>query len=90
MGIFVPMPRLDATALECIVGAWYVKTGDSVSQGAKLFSMESGKSVDDVLAPCSGIVTRIREEYDEVEVGAPVAYIGLPDEALPPIPEKVI
>lgn len=87
MGKFVLMPKQDVSMQECTIDSWKVTVGDTVTVGQVLLSVESGKTVDDVPSPFEGTVLKIMgEEGDEIAVGAPIAFIGEPGEAVPDTP----
>jgi pyruvate dehydrogenase E2 component (dihydrolipoamide acetyltransferase) len=80
----VRMPALGQTTDELRIIAWLKHEGDYVEQGEPLFSVETDKATLEVEAFASGILRQIVYQADAVvEVGALVAYIGQPDDALP-------
>jgi pyruvate dehydrogenase E2 component (dihydrolipoamide acetyltransferase) len=80
----VRMPALGQTTDELRIIKWLKNEGDPVEQGEPLFSVETDKATLEVEAFSSGILRKIVHQADEVvEVGALVAYIGQPDDALP-------
>ena len=76
------MPQLGISEESAVLTAWYVKRGDAVRAGDKLFSIETGKSSFDVECEDTGVVLELfAAEGDEVAVKAPVCAVGAPDEA---------
>lgn len=81
---FVHMPRLSLNDDTNYLSEWYVKEGDSVQPGDKLFSIETDKSSMDVEAEMSGVVlARYFDEDDMVAVLSAVCAIGELGEEVP-------
>lgn len=73
----VLLPQMGISEESAVVGEFYVKIGDEVQVGARLFSIETGKSVFDVESEFEGVVLGfLCEEGDELPIKAPVMVIG--------------
>ncbi|WNO54190.1 biotin/lipoyl-containing protein [Stakelama saccharophila] len=78
----VTMPRLNANEDEARIAAIGVAAEEVFERDAVLFTVETTKAANDVLAPCSGRVARILVQADDmVAVGAPVCELWLPGDA---------
>ena len=77
MANVVLMPQIGLAEESAVLTAWYVKAGDAVAPGDKLFSVETGKASFDVEAERSGTVLALMAgEGDEVPIKAPVCALG--------------
>ena len=77
MATVVIMPRQGQSVESCIITAFNIKVGDTVSKGDVLFSYETDKSSFDEPAPENGKVLAIfREEGDDVPCLENVLVIG--------------
>ena len=91
MANIILMPQLGISEESAILTVWYVKQGDIVRAGDKLFSIETGKSSFDVESGAGGTVLALyASEGDEVAVKAPVCAIGEPGEevVVPELPAE--
>ena len=70
---------------------WFVEEGGPVTEGEPLLAVETDKATVDVEAPISGALLKVIGQVDEeYPVGALLAWIGEPGEAIPDIaPEPV-
>lgn len=74
----VKMPRLNANEDEAIVAALHIGAGDSFDAGALLFTIETTKAANDIIAPAAGRIENIAvAKGDMVSVGALIAEILL-------------
>ena len=81
MASVVNMPRLGLNEEENVLGEWYVKEGDAVNLGDKLFSIETDKSSMDIYAEREGTVLKcLYEAFDVVPVMTGVCILGEPGE----------
>ena len=72
----IKMPRLGDTTQEVVIESWDVASGESVSAGEVLMTVETEKVTTGVPSPVSGrLVSQLVAEGDEVPVGAPFAII---------------
>ncbi len=77
MATVVIMPRQGQSVESCIITAFNIKVGDTVSKGDVLFSYETDKSSFDEPAPENGKVLAIfREEGDDVPCLENVLVLG--------------
>ena len=63
------LPKLGFSVTEATLAEWFVKDGDQVEEGKPLFSVESDKSVQEVEAPTSGILSIHKEAGEVYEIG---------------------
>ena len=73
-----------------LIGRWLKTEGDSIKKGAILAEIETDKALVEVEATCDGTVLKLLfAEGDEAACGTPIAVIGQPGEAIPPLDESV-
>ena len=83
MATLVKMPRLSKGMGEGEVVEWLKSPGDSVREGEPLVIVLSEKADVEVDAPTTGILLKVlAQPGEEVSVGAGLAWIGQPGEAL--------
>lgn len=76
MALEVILPRVDMDMVSARISKWHVKEGDTVTQGAALFEIETDKAAMEIEAPASGIIRNIVVgEGDSAPVGTAVAFI---------------
>lgn len=81
MAELLPVPEVAAGATEVIVSDWLVKVGDSFSVGDLIAVIETEKAVVELPAEHDGTLLRILAKGgSQVEVGAPMALIGRPED----------
>lgn len=79
----VMMPQVGQDIKTARIVDWLKKENDTVAKGEVIAVVESDKAAFDVEAYVSGILLKIlHSEGDEVEVFAPIAYIGSPGEEI--------
>ncbi len=84
MAAVLAMPQLGQSMVEGTVSAWLKTTGDTVVRDESLVTVSTDKIDTDLPAPEAGTVLRICVPAGStVEVGAPLAYIGVPGEEPP-------
>ena len=77
MAIPILMPRQGQSVESCIISEWFVKKGDTVKEGDKLFSYETDKAVFEEESKVSGVVLDIFfPEGEDVPVLTNVSVIG--------------
>ncbi|MBT2814599.1 2-oxo acid dehydrogenase subunit E2 [Staphylococcus coagulans] len=77
------MPKLGMTMKEGTVEEWFVDEGDEVKEGDSLLTISSEKLTQDVEAPASGTLLKIKVVAgEEAEVKGVLGIIGEPDEAV--------
>ena len=68
------MPKLSDRMEKGVLVAWDKNVGDEVKKGEVLFEVETNKVVNEIEAPCDGVITDVYfEEGDAVEVGKTIA-----------------
>ena len=77
MADIVLMPQLGISEETAVLAEFYVKKGDRVKAGQRLFSLETGKASFDFESEYDGFVLELLcEEGDELPIKAPVMAIG--------------
>jgi pyruvate dehydrogenase E2 component (dihydrolipoamide acetyltransferase) len=80
----VVMPKMGDTMEEGKILAWRKKVGDPVARGDSLAEIETDKVNIEAESFAEGVLRRILvQEGESAMVGAPIALVGAPDEALP-------
>ena len=84
MATEVILPKVDMAMESGIIHAWKVAEGDAVKAGDLLFEIETDKANMEIEAPAAGVLGKILvREGVVIPVGAVVAYITAPGEAIP-------
>lgn len=84
MASLVILPKLTYEMEEGRILEWLCAEGDQVSAGQTLFVVETDKASVEVPAEQSGTLLQVLVPAGEsIPVGAPVAWIGVPGEAIP-------
>jgi pyruvate dehydrogenase E2 component (dihydrolipoamide acetyltransferase) len=90
MADIVLMPQLGISEESAVLSQWYVKKGDRVKPGQKLFSLETGKASFDFESEYEGYVLELLcSEGDELPIKTPVCVIGEQGETYTP-PETAV
>jgi len=77
----VILPKWGLTMDEGTVRVWLKQEGDAVTADEVIVEVETDKITNELLAPVSGILTKILVQADEtVEVGTVLAIIDVPSE----------
>lgn len=78
------MPALGQTTDELLITTWFKAEGDTVRLGDPLCEVETDKAMVEVESYVAGTLLSILHEAGEtVEVGTPIAYIGVKGEQVP-------
>lgn len=87
MATEVLVPPLGQTVDTVTLVTWYKREGEAVSQGEKLYAIETDKATLDIEAPASGILRHVRAQPGEkVRVLSPIARITAPEEEAEALP----
>ncbi|GBE25395.1 dihydrolipoyllysine-residue acetyltransferase component of pyruvate dehydrogenase complex [bacterium BMS3Bbin02] len=88
MPVTVTMPQLGETVTEGTILSWAKAPGDVVAEDEILLEISTDKVDTEVPSPAAGVIQEILvAEGETVEVGAPLAIISNPDEAVAPAAE---
>jgi pyruvate dehydrogenase E2 component (dihydrolipoamide acetyltransferase) len=80
----VVMPKMGDTMEEGKILAWRKKVGDPVARGDSLAEIETDKVNIEAESFAEGVLRKILvQEGESAAVGAPIALVGAPNEALP-------
>ena len=71
----VLMPQIGMTMVAGIIENWFVDDGDIVNKGDTILEISTEKLLNDVEAPCSGVIKILVEAGETVECGAEIAEI---------------
>lgn len=83
MPVAVIYPKVSLETSSGRIARWLVAEGEAVAAGQALFEIENDKSAVEVEAPAAGVIRGLAPEGSEVEVGAVVALVLQPGEAMP-------
>ena len=87
---YIKLPKLTWTMEEGLIGKWLKKEGDDVEKGETLCEVETEKTIDEIVAPASGVLRKIIfSEGSIVPVDKIIAVIAEPNEVLPDL-DKLI
>jgi len=101
MNIEVKIPAVGESITSGVLSIWHKKEGDSVSRDELLFTLETDKVSQEVMAADSGIIHIKVAEGQEVKIGQVVAEIApgevparskvaAPEPAMPAVVEKAV
>jgi pyruvate dehydrogenase E2 component (dihydrolipoamide acetyltransferase) len=84
MAVEIVMPHLSDSMEEGTIVHWFVSAGDTVAEGDPLLEVETDKATVTYEAEQDGTVLSVTaQQGDSVAVGAVIAVIGAPGEAVP-------
>lgn len=69
------LPKLAVSMQDGTIVEWYVKTGDTVTQGQKIYTVETEKTSFEVESPFTGTFKIIAAIDELLPVGTPIAEI---------------
>ena len=69
------LPKLAVSMQVGTITEWFVDSGDIVTQGQKLYAVETEKTTFEVECPFAGTITLIGTIGDATPVGTPIAVI---------------
>ncbi len=82
MATLLRMPEISASMTEAVIQEWKVGENAAFAAGDTLAEIETDKAVIDFEAEAPGVLLRLLVAPGQtVEVGAPIAILGAPDEA---------
>jgi 2-oxoglutarate dehydrogenase E2 component (dihydrolipoamide succinyltransferase) len=87
MAIEVKIPSVGESITSGVVSAWHKKSGEFVSEGEALFTLETDKVSTEIVAEKAGVLDTKVPEGQEVKIGEVVATID--DSKRPPDEKKV-
>src|SRR3954468_192676 len=83
MALLLRMPEISANMVEAVLSEWPLAENSSFSAGDPIATVETDKAVVDVPAEADGVLLRtLVEPGKSVSVGAPLAVLGEPGEAV--------
>ena len=86
MATLLTMPGVAANSTEAALSAWVVEVGRPFSAGDPIVTIETDKAVVDVEAEADGVILRtLVEPGTSVEVGQPIAVLGVAGETVPDV-----
>jgi pyruvate/2-oxoglutarate dehydrogenase complex dihydrolipoamide acyltransferase (E2) component len=69
------LPKLGFSVDEATIAEWLVADGANVTAGQPLYSLESDKSVQEIEAPCSGVLRIVEAAGGTFKVGTVIGEI---------------
>jgi pyruvate/2-oxoglutarate dehydrogenase complex dihydrolipoamide acyltransferase (E2) component len=69
------IPRLEMAMTEGVLAEWLVADGAQVKEGDPIYSIETGKAVQEIQAPVSGRLTQKAQAGETYPVGTDVGEI---------------
>ena len=82
------MPLLGEAVTDATVTKWLKSTGDKVEQYEPVLEVNTDKVDTEIPSPTSGVIlAEYAKEGDVIKVGALLAWIGQPGEAIPSVSE---
>jgi pyruvate/2-oxoglutarate dehydrogenase complex dihydrolipoamide acyltransferase (E2) component len=70
------LPKLGFSVDEGTIAEWLVADGTNVTEGQPLYSLESDKSVQEIEAPCSGVLRIVEAAGGTFKVGTLIGEIS--------------
>ena len=79
------MPLLGEAVTDATVTKWLKSTGDKVEEYEPILEVNTDKVDTEIPSPTSGVIlAELAKEGEVIKVGALLAWIGQPGEAIPP------
>ena len=69
------IPRLEMSMTEGVLAEWLVADGAQVKEGDVIYSIETGKSIQEIQAPASGRLTQKAQAGETYDVGTEIGEI---------------
>ena len=76
MSTKLTIPRLEMSMTEGVLSEWLVADGATVKEGDPIYSIETGKSIQEITAPASGKLTQKAAAGETYAVGTEIGDIG--------------
>ena len=70
------IPRLEMSMTEGVLTEWLVPDGAQVNEGDPIYSLETGKSIQEIQAPTSGRLTQRASVGETYPVGTDIGEIA--------------
>jgi pyruvate/2-oxoglutarate dehydrogenase complex dihydrolipoamide acyltransferase (E2) component len=70
------IPRLEMSMTEGVLAEWLVADGVQVKEGDPIYSIETGKSIQEIQAPASGRLTQKAQAGETYDVGTEIGEIA--------------
>src|ERR687890_627296 len=83
MSVEVKVPAVGESISSGVVSVWHKKSGEKVSAGDPLFTLETDKVSTEINADADGVLQTLVAEGAEVKIGDVVATIGEGEGAKP-------
>ena len=75
MSTSLTIPRLEMAMTEGVLAEWLVTDGAQVKEGDPIYVLETGKAVQDVVAPVSGRLMQKAQAGETYPVGTDIGEI---------------
>ena len=69
------IPRLEMSMTEGVLAEWLVADGAQVNEGDPIYSLETGKAVQEIQAPASGRLVQRAQPGETYPVGTDIGEI---------------
>ena len=69
------IPRLEMAMTEGVLAEWLVADGAQVNEGDPIYTIETGKAVQEIQAPASGRLTQRAQAGETYPVGTDIGEI---------------
>ncbi len=76
MATQLTIPRLEMSMTEGVLTEWLVADGAQVNEGDPIYSLETGKSIQEIQAPASGKLTQKATPGETYPVGTDIGEIA--------------
>ena len=70
------IPRLEMSMTEGVLTEWLVADGAQVNEGDPIYSLETGKSIQEIAAPAAGRLTQKAKAGETYPVGTDIGEIA--------------
>jgi pyruvate/2-oxoglutarate dehydrogenase complex dihydrolipoamide acyltransferase (E2) component len=69
------IPRLEMAMTEGVLAEWLVADGAQVNEGDPIYTLETGKAAQEVVAPASGKLVQKAQAGETYEIGTDIGEI---------------